>query len=66
MVKVLILKRVSMLIACFVLGKYIKKSFGNFSGNLNTHESIPKLVEDYFKKAGEDIIDRSGKQKMFF
>lgn len=29
------------------------------AGNLNTHESIPKLVEDYFKKAGEDITDRS-------
>lgn len=27
--------------------------------NLYTHESIPKLMEDYFKKAGEDITDRS-------
>lgn len=61
MVKVLILKRVSMFIVCFVLGKYIKKFFGNFSGNLNIYESILKLVEDYFKKVGEDIINRSGK-----
>lgn len=55
-----------MLITYFVLIKYTKKSFCNFSGNLYTHESIPQLMDEYFKKAGENITSRSGKQKMFF
>lgn len=61
MVKVIILKRVSMLFACFVLRKYTKKSFGNFSGNLYTHENIPKLMDEYFNKAGDNVTSRIGK-----
>lgn len=61
MVKVIILKRVSMFIVCFVLRKYIKKFFGNFSGNLYIYENILKLMDEYFNKVGDNVISRIGK-----